>query len=101
GGLRTRAPRSAGGTVAQDGRQTRRAAATRHISRYALEDCSSQTSTDNSGDGISQGSQTIFFHGCTGHVAPDCPADYFNNEADDVHMFGLCCVRAWLHWLAP
>ena len=42
----------------------------------------------------------FFFHGCTRHVAPDCTADCFNNQADDVHRFGflfcsaLCC-RDW------
>ena len=49
---------------------------------------------DNSGDGIPHGSQTIFFHGCTRHVAPNCTADCLNNEADDVHRFGfLHCPR--------
>src|SRR5262245_1503949 len=71
--------------VAQYCAQVQRCAASRCISRYALENRSAQTATHNSGDGISQGSQTTFFHGCARHVAPDCTADYFNNKTNDVH----------------
>src|SRR5262245_33189353 len=95
------ATHAAAGDIAQDGRQIQRAATTRYISRYALEDRSSQAATDNSGDGISQGSQTIFFHGCPRHVAPDCTADYFNNEADDVHTFGFSLCLTVLRLNGP
>ena len=67
-----------------------------------LEKRSSQPAADNSGDRISHRSQTVFFHGCARHVAPDCTTDCFNNEADDVHRFGfLFCSRfASIGWSA-
>ena len=71
------------------------------VSHYGLEERSAQATTDNSGDGISHGSQTVIFHGCTRHVAPDCTADRFDNEADDVHRFGFLFCSCLLAFAGP
>src|SRR5262249_25316219 len=89
------AAHAAAGDIAKNSGHIQRTAAGRRTSQYALEDRSSQTATDNSGDGIAHGSQSAFFHGCTRHVAPNCTADYFDNEANDVHVWFLVCSRLY------
>src|SRR4029453_1324675 len=77
------AAHAAAGDIAQNAGEVHRTAASCCASHYHLEKRSSQATADNSGDGISHGSETVFLHGCDPQVAPDCPPDYFNNQADD------------------
>ena len=68
--------------------------------QYALEDHSTEAATDNSSDGVPHCAQAVLFHRCAGDVAADRTADCFNNDADDVHRFGLLfcsrlLVRDW------
>src|SRR5258705_7702608 len=61
------------------------AAAGRSGSHYHVENCAAQSATDNSGDGIPEGTEAALFHRCAGNIAADSATDYLNDKTNDVH----------------
>src|SRR2546430_9188434 len=57
-----------------------------------MEDCPAQSATEDSGNGIPDGTKAVFLHCCSGNIAADGTAYRFNYQASDIHRLLFCLL---------